>query len=370
MRTPCSCGSGNSGGNLTLKLAILSISLLSMGTTIIAPALADIGKAFPDQSQDSIKLLVTMPPVLVIIFTIISGKLSEYISNRLLILLGGVLFVAGGVLPFFSESFAFLMAMRIVLGIGIGFFNPFTSGLITDFFEGTEKETMLGFQGAIINIGSIVTSFIAGIVCTIDWHYSFLVYGIGMITVVMVGLLLPEPVRHVKSKHEKISVDKRVYLYALGILLYVALMFCIYTSLSFFMEENKLGNAATSGTAITFMTLGALGISFVFGRLLRLLKGYCIPISVLLTAFGLLIISMSDSPVTVSTGCVLVGVGFGLMNPAVVCRISEISHKAVTKFSISLVFSAFNIGAFISPFIIAIIGSVSGNLTSRYYFLL
>ncbi len=354
---------------LILKSSILSISLLSMGVTIISPALADIGKAFPDQSQSSIMMLVTMPTVLVIVFTIISGKLSEFISKRILVMIGTILFAAGGMFPYFSDNFTFLLAMRVVLGIGIGFFNPFISGLITDFFDGHEKVSMLGLQGATINVSSIVTSFIAGIVSVIDWHYTFLVHGTGILVFFIVLFFLPEPQRHPKPVEEKkVSVDKRVYLYSIGMLCYVALMFSIYTNLSFFIESNKLGNAATTGTAITFLTIGALVISLLFKKMQNLFKGYCVPLSVILTAIGLFIISLSHSNEPVFVGCVFIGVGFGLMNPAVVNKISEISHRAVTTFAISLLFSSFNVGSFISPYLVTLIHAVSGNNSSRNVF--
>ncbi|MBE3581324.1 MAG: hypothetical protein IMW96_06800 [Thermoanaerobacteraceae bacterium] len=103
-----------------VKLAIMSIGLLMMGVMAIATGLSVIAARFPEVSQTSIQLLITLPCVVIIVVTPIVGKLQEYISMKTLVLLGIICFLAGGVLPAFLTSFSLILVCRAILGIGVG----------------------------------------------------------------------------------------------------------------------------------------------------------------------------------------------------------------------------------------------------------
>ncbi len=69
--------------NKMIGPAILSVALLTvMAGAAISPAIANIGKAFPDASPGLIKLVLTMPSLMVIPFALISGKLCDRFGKK------------------------------------------------------------------------------------------------------------------------------------------------------------------------------------------------------------------------------------------------------------------------------------------------
>lgn len=55
-----------------------------MAGAAISPAIASIAGAFPNASTDVIKLIVTLPPLMVIPFALISGRLCDAKWNEIM----------------------------------------------------------------------------------------------------------------------------------------------------------------------------------------------------------------------------------------------------------------------------------------------
>ena len=65
------------------KISLLSISLLAiMAGAAVATGLGEIAKAFPGESQTMIKLILSVPPLFIIPFSILSGILSSRMSKK------------------------------------------------------------------------------------------------------------------------------------------------------------------------------------------------------------------------------------------------------------------------------------------------
>lgn len=65
------------------KISLLSISLLTiMAGAAVAPGLGEITKAFPGESQTMIKLVLSLPPLFIVPFSILSGILSSRVSKK------------------------------------------------------------------------------------------------------------------------------------------------------------------------------------------------------------------------------------------------------------------------------------------------
>jgi cyanate permease len=88
-----------------LKVIVLSLSLLMMSATAISPILDVVAKAFSSVAKESIQFLLALPLLVMIPFTLASEALASRVSKKLLIVLGLILFSAGGLAPFFLNSF-------------------------------------------------------------------------------------------------------------------------------------------------------------------------------------------------------------------------------------------------------------------------
>ncbi|NCB74348.1 MAG: MFS transporter [Clostridia bacterium] len=355
--------------NKMLKASILSLSVFLSSAMSVSAALADIAKAFPDVSSSNIQMIISLPSLLIIPFSLIAGVLSNKLGKKMLVMVGLILLSLGGVAPAFTNSFASIMISRSIFGIGVGLITPFATGLIADFFDGPERAGMMGLQAATNSLGSSVLTFAAGLLCVLNWHNAFFVYALGAIVAILVLFKLPEPAKIQTSPTEKSAPNKPVFLIAVGMFLYMLFLFSFYSNIAFLIEKNSLGNPATSGMVITAMTLGGLLVSLFFGKLLPLLKRYLIAAAMCVTAIGFMLLSMAQSIALVYVGAVFIGFGTGFVLPYCMLNITFKAPKAAVPLSIAIGLSFINIGSFASPFLFKLIGTLSGNTTVKFSFL-
>lgn len=354
--------------NKMLRASILSLSIYLSSAMSVSAALADIAKAFPDVSSSNIQMIISLPSLLIIPFSLIAGGLSNRLGKKLLVMVGLVLLTLGGVGPAFTNSFASIMISRCIFGVGVGLITPFASGLIADFFDGPERAGMMGLQAATNSLGSSVLSFAAGLLCVLNWHNAFFVYVLGAIIAVLVFIKLPEPAKIQASTTEKSAPNAPVFLISVAMFLYMLFLFSFYSNIAFLIEKNNLGNPAVSGTVITVMTLGGLLVSLFFGKLLPLLKRYVIVAAMCVTAIGFMFLSIAQSVMLVYLGAVFIGFGTGLVLPYCMLNITLKAPKAAVPLSIAIGLSFINIGSFVSPFLFGFIGKLSGNTTEQFTF--
>jgi MFS family permease len=140
----------------TLKLTILSLSLLMVSPSAVSVALADIAKSFPGVAYVTITLILTLPSLIIIPFSLISGFLSTFVKKRTLVITGLILMALSGMAPIVVRNLYAIITMRAIYGAGLGILVPLTSGLIDCFFEGKARNQLFGFQSSTINIGQII----------------------------------------------------------------------------------------------------------------------------------------------------------------------------------------------------------------------
>jgi MFS family permease len=108
--------------SLLVKLSMLSISLLTvMASAAISPALAKISQAFPGTDSTLIKLVLTLPSLLIIPFSLLSGWLAARMKKKYVLLIGLVIYFLGGMGGGFARSITELLIIRGLFGVGVGF---------------------------------------------------------------------------------------------------------------------------------------------------------------------------------------------------------------------------------------------------------
>ena len=224
-----------------LKPTILSVSLLTiMASAAVSPALAKISQAFPEVDRTVIKLILTLPSLLIIPFSLLSGWLTSRMKKRSILLIGLVIYFLGGVGGGFARNIPELLIIRGILGIGIGLIMPLSTTLIADFFEGPTRTKMMGLSGSVTNVGGVLFLSASGWLACYSWRFSFGVYSLALVTIVMVASWLPEPPRTQKpGRSSKLELPVGVFVCAvLGILMMVA-FYAVPTNLALFIEDER-----------------------------------------------------------------------------------------------------------------------------------
>lgn len=137
-----------------LKAVILSVSLGTLVNNSASVILGSMAGDFPDVPQVTLQCFVTYPTLMVMLFTLIGGILTTVLSTKAVLLIGLVIFTVSGMLPMVLNSFGAMLVSRLFLGAGLGMVSPLSVSLITDFYEGEERVTLLGQQFAIGNMGA------------------------------------------------------------------------------------------------------------------------------------------------------------------------------------------------------------------------
>ena len=101
------------------SISLLAIFFTSMGVATVSPAMAKLAAQFP---LNNYALISTLPTLFIVPTTLWAGAVAgKKIRYRTISLVGILLFLIGGIAPFFlTESFTVLLICRAVFGIGVG----------------------------------------------------------------------------------------------------------------------------------------------------------------------------------------------------------------------------------------------------------
>jgi MFS family permease len=351
--------------------AILAFSFLIMGVGITSPALASIGKAFPNIDFSVIMLIATLPVLVTVPFSLLAGKLAgNRITFRSLVIIGIILFIIGGTAPYFISSFTGVLIMRGVLGIGLGLLYPIPAALIMNLFEGTARENLMGFNGVIQNIGGIVLQLLGGVLCAVNWRNTFLAYLLAIIPLIIVIFLLPEPPNIKKAKNEKIKIPTAVYVWSIIILGYTILLYPMLTGMSSLVINNNLGTAAAAAVVLTMFTVGGMISGAVFGKVYRIATRFTFAIGLIIHAIGYIFLICGNSLMAFTIGSTIVGIGYILGFTAILMSVGTLVTPSATTFAMSLVMAFMSIGGFISGFFFSYIERIFNITSMRFPFTL
>ncbi len=308
-----------------LKFLVVTLAFQDVAAGVAGSIMADIIKAFPNYDPTIVMLVATFPGLIQILPALFYGKLSKMFKKRTLLFTGLSLFIIGGILPTFIDSLPLIIAMRGILGLGVGITMPLSVDVITDFFEGRERDFLIGFgTSTIACIGAIFFQLVGGILADgYGWHYGFLTYLFPIWILAITILFLPEPEKKLQASPEnaavqpKVKMPKAILWVSLGQVLYSGLIFGYVTNISVVIEADKLGNATEAGMAISVFTLGTLIAGFVFGKIKHRLPNYYLPVAVLVTGIGMAICYFSPSLMTIFFGSIIGGFAMGIGLPGV-----------------------------------------------------
>lgn len=362
-------------GKLSLLTILISSMMILMGGAAVAPALPDIGQAFPDFDGIFINLIITMPSLAIVVSGLAMGVLADRIGKVKVLVMSLAIFGVSGLSGFFLEDLMLILVGRFGVGVGIAGIVCCTTALIAEYYAGIERKKVLGYQAAAMGIGGLVLELAGGVLADFGWHYPFLIYGIGLLMVFSALVSLKEPTHSGGAEIDvsAFQVPKnagaiRAFCYAAAFFI-MLFMFTFPSKLPEYMEAN-LG----SSPAITGLMLGVLGTSSaVVSMSHKAISGMLDEMTILTSGFVCVGVSglfflLDPSYATVAPSAVFMGLGLGLVTPSVLTMLAETSTPA-TSGKIMGGYSTFiNLGQFLSTFVIAAFIGVYGGLTDSVFF--
>jgi len=232
-----------------LKPTILSLSFLSiLSGAAVSPALGRIQLAFPDASPLAIQMILTLPPLFIIPFSLLTGRISLILRKRHILFVGLIIYLLAGVGGGLMNNMTMILVMRALLGVGTGLISALSLSLIADFYHGEARSSTMGLSSAIATMGGIVLTLLSGWLALFSWRFAFAVYLVSLIALILVYFFLPEP--PISSQDLSTKPGKLPFgVYGMGFLtiLLMIVFYLIPTQIALFIQDAGIGDAGQSG---------------------------------------------------------------------------------------------------------------------------
>jgi MFS family permease len=341
----------------------------------IGPSLGSLGQAFPGSSAFSLKMVMSMPFITSVIFSVVSGKLAKFIDKKTILICGLFIYGVTGIFPAWATSIYQILVLRALSGVGVGLVLPLPSAIIAENFIGVQRERYLGLESSVSNISNVSISFVIGFLLILGWQYVF--YSFGIVFVVMlftiVGVPKSPPIKPEKdAKRDSGTKEKLpaiVYFLALAMLSVWTLMGFCSTNISLFMTNEHIGSSGMIGVAMAVLGIQAIFSGALLPEIRNLLGKHFVSVSLLVYGIGFLVLWNAHSLISVFISVFLIGFGPGILPPYIFNALAIKVKQEQKDNAYGVVSSCMHLGAFISPTVQFIVSSVGRNGSDRFLFL-
>ncbi len=189
-----------------LLIAVIAATgglLFGFDTGVISGALPFL-KDYWKLSDANVEWITTTVLIGAVIGAISSGKLSDFLGRKKMIIVNAIIFLAGALGCAFASSIILLIVMRILIGIAIGITSYVVPMYIAEVSPSRRRGALVTLNQLMITIG-ILVSYITDYWLSNDknlesWRYMFLV-GFAPALILLIGMFfLPESPRWLISK--------------------------------------------------------------------------------------------------------------------------------------------------------------------------
>lgn len=372
---------------LITLIAIWSISALtSLPGLAVSPILGNLTKIFPKATDLDIQMLTSLPSLLIIPFILLGGKLTEKVDFVRILKIGLWLFAASGILYLISNKMWQLIVVSALLGIGSGLIIPLSTGLISKYFVGTYRVKQFGLSSAITNFTLVIATAVTGYLAEVSWHLPFLVYLLPLISILLVGHLKEsqsdaavEPSSQSTTPSEQTAAaDTGGSKYGIHIrhLLQIMLFYGVTTfivlavifNLSFLMEKHHF-SSGNSGLMISLFFLAIMAPGFCLDKIVDELKERTKAYSLLSMAVGLALIWIAPIEWLIIPGCILVGLGYGIIQPMLYDKTTHTALPQKATMALAFVMMMNYLAILLYPFIIDFLQNLFHTQSQEFPFI-
>lgn len=343
------------------KPAILSISLLIiLMNAAIVPLLSQIRSAFPNASPLEVQMVLSLPALTSILFSLLTGLAARWIPKKWLLAIGLLGYSIFGIASGGAGTMGELLILRALLGAGTGIISPLASDLIADFYMGKERTAMIGYSNSAANIAGIIFPLLASQLAAIHWRLAFFIYTIGLLVLAFTLLFIPKPIRLVTENRvmKKTRLQWSASRQAIIMLLFMMLFYALPTNLSVFVQSEGIGSPSTAALAVSTSTFIATIFSLWFSRLYLRFRDWLLPFSLAMLGLSFITIGILPNLSALLTAQLAAGIAMGLIFPYLTTKVIEHSQPEATTVGLALLSSMMGLGMFISPFFFTFINSI------------
>ena len=353
----------------SLTLSILSLSLLTvMAGAAVAPALGVIRAHFSGSNQLFVQMIISVPALFIVITNFIFPRLCRVSGAKTLVMIGLLLYTVGGCAAGFFDNIFVVLIMRAFVGIGVGIIMPLSTGLLSYYYSPEEQAGLMGYSSAMNQMGGVVATLLSGLLANISWRVSFLVYLMGLISIVLCLIYLPNdkitqegPAEEKSAKGGTAGVFRDNIVYILAMFLLMSIFF-IYPA-NFAMETVSEGIIPQNYIAVIMASMDFIaflgGLLFVSAK--KALGGNTKFLAPVCFLAGYLLLAAVGGWAGTLIGSVFIGFANGAGIPFIMTEASMKAGKAAATTVMPLISAALYLAQFVSPVLMSVVRAIFGE---------
>ena len=349
-------------GSYTL-LCIASLTI--MVGALVAPGLISISTALG--INEYAVWLVTFPALGAVLFAPIAGKSIDKFGAYRSLIIGLILYGALGFAVYWLQGPWFVLSNRILLGGITAVVMASSTVLMSQWYVGNERLSMIAKQGMAIELGGVLFLFLGGKLASLYWVYPLSLYLVAWLFLLMLLLFVPrkspslsdETQGNAPLAQQGLSL-KQVYLFAT---LAMVVFFTAIVQLPNSMAHQGF-NEAVVGNVLAFISLVAVVAAHFMPKVVRYMSTtYLLAIAFAAYALGHIVFANADGLPLLLVGSMFAGVGFGFSIPL-------LNHMTVEKSAANVRgknLSYFTMAVFGGQFITSFVEFISGGAKASFY---
>jgi len=371
---------GISAHGLFVILAATAIALLA--TPLASPAMPEIARVFAENAQNEafaaailaaisvlpgdpsvmflVKfILLSIPALFIILGAPVVGWLCDNMGRKSLLNVSLLIFGISGTSGYFADSFFFMFVGRAILGLSIAGIKTATVAMVGDYYEGAERNKVIGWQGSAMKFGGVIFMLLGGFLANFSWQAPFLGYLLAFVILPSGMIALAESLPDTNQIQKSTGGDlpaipfwPSAYVF-LSAFLASGLFFITPVQLPFYLRGAFAATPFEMGAAIALgNTIGAL-TSLTYHRFKSSMNFVAIYAVVFLSmSLGYFIVAAAGNYWMALLGMIVAGVGFGLYVPNQSSWILSIVSAKRRGFGVGLVTTAMFAGQFAAPILV------------------
>ncbi|MFS0863268.1 MFS transporter [Fredinandcohnia sp. 179-A 10B2 NHS] len=349
-------------------VAIGSIPLiLVLGNSMLIPVLPQMQKEL-NISQFQVSLVITVFSVAAAISIPVLGYFSDRFSRKAVIIPALILYGSGGLIAglastWFANPYMWIMAGRVMQGIGAAGTAPIAMALTGDLFKGAKQSRVLGLVEASNGFGKVISPIIGSLLALLFWYAAFYAFPIFCAISVLLTIFFVK-----EKKHKKEPPPVKQYIKGLFSVFkhegrwlftaYLAGATCLFTLfgilfyLSDVLEKTYNTDGVLKGAILAIPLLFMTTTSYITGSKI----GKKMPLMKKLIVIGLILMTISfstlvlfESLVPFIAVLVISSIGTGLVLPCINSFITGSVSTEKRGFVTSLYGSVRFLGVAIGP---------------------
>ncbi len=355
---------------MTGFVLILSAFMCSADSMTLQPIIGLLAtEIFPQYGYATCSMIMTVSALALAVISIATGALTK-IGKKKLLLAGSALFTIGGCAGVLINNIYYIIATRLVEGLGAGLVLTISMMLIPSLFEDQKQvDKLMGMNGVATSIFAMLIGFTSGYLALANWKFPFAYYLFGIVILLLQLKYIPNDDSQSAGEAMPAShISKPGVLHAIDTFIYGLITTFFFACISGVVMELGIGNSAAAGTVTTFDTIGSMLIGFVFAQIFGKLKGYTPSVLYFLMAIGACILLQSSTLAIACAASFLFGMGYNSYFSYFLAKVSIISDDASLDANMSLCNGIYYLGMFAASFAVQAVAVVFNNDSTVFAF--